>query len=308
MRVLLVGAGAVGTVFHRAIEQQKGSEVTFLLSKGKPKLLRTKIIDAATNELKVRERPASVEAGLRLPLVDTVLFCVRADQLDKAIDDVGPLAPGTRLATITPGTDGLALLRAKRPGHATVRVAPAFMAYFEDDVVHLWHPPFVKTPVLSEGDAADLAFAQELAQTLDAGGVPAQARERMMSGVDAGSDALNVLLGGYAIAGYDADALAADRDLLSLLGDAVGEAVTLGGAPGVVGFLARKTAGPLLRASILSATRLPARFSEMWRVHGPKIDTQTRAAVAALVERAHTLNKSVPALEKMRSRLSQVST
>ena len=303
MRVLLVGAGAVGIVFHRAIEQQKGSEVTFLLHKGKPKLLRTKIVDSTTNELRVREHPLAVEVGGRLPIVDTVLFCVRADQLDQAIDDVGPLAPGTRLATITPGPEGLALLRQKRPGHPAARVAPAFMAYFEDDVVQLWHPPFVKSPVTSEGDAADLAFAQELALTLDAGGVPAQARDHMMPGVDAGGDALKVLLGGYAIAKYDADALAADRELLTLLGEAVGEAVTLGGAPGVVGFLARKTAGPLLRASILSATRLPSRWSTMWRVHGPKIDAQTRGAVAALVDRAHMLNRPAPALEAMNARL-----
>ena len=306
MRVLLVGAGAVGIVLHRALEQQKGSEVTFLLSAGKPRLLRTKIVDSATNELRVRERPISIEAGTRLPIVDTVLFCVRADQLAKALDDVGPLAPGTRLATVTPGTDGLALLRERHPGHPAVRIAPAFMAYFDDDVVNLWHPPLVKTPVLSEGDTADLAFAEELAHALSAGGVPAQAREKMIAGVDAGGDALNVLLAGYALAKYDADVLAADRALLTLVGDAVGEAVTLGGAPGVLGFLARKTAGPLLRAGILSAVHMPARFSAMWRVHGPKLDSQTRGAVDALVERAQLLNRSVPALETIKSRL-QVS-
>ena len=306
MRVLLVGAGAVCIVFHRALEQQKGSEATFLMPSGKPRLLRTKIVDSATNELRVRERPASIEAGTRLPVVDTVLFCVRAEQLAKALDDVGPLAAGTRLATVTPGTDGLALLRARHPGHPAVRIAPAFMAYFEDDVVNLWHPPLVKTPVLSEGDAADLAFAEELAQALDAGGVPAQAREKMLAGVDAGGDALSVLLAGYALAKYDADALAADRSLLALVGDAVGEAVTLAGAPGFLGFFARKTAGPLLRAGILSAVHMPARFSAMWRVHGPKLDAQTRNAIDALVDRAHLLNRAVPALESMKSRL-QVS-
>ncbi len=306
MRVLLVGAGAVGIVFHRALEQQKGSEATFLMPSGKPRLLRTKIVDSATNELRVRERPVSIEAGTRLPVVDTVLFCVRAEQLAKALDDVGPLAAGTRLATVTPGIDGLALLRARHPGHPAVRIAPAFMAYFEDDVVNLWHPPLVKTPVLSEGDAADLAFAEELAQALDAGGVPAQAREKMLAGVDAGGDALSVLLAGYALAKYDANALAADRSLLALVGDAVGEAVTLAGAPGFLGFFARKTAGPLLRAGILSAVHMPARFSAMWRVHGPKLDAQTRNAIDALVDRAHLLNRAVPALESMKSRL-QVS-
>ena len=305
MRVLLVGAGAVGMVLHRALEQQKGNEVHFLVRPGrKAKLERSKIVDARTGELRVRERPTSVEIGQKLPHFDTVLFCVRADQVAAALDDVGMIPPRTRLATITPGPEGLALLRARHPGHPAVRIAPTFMAYTDGDAVVLWLPPLFKTPVSHEGDADSAAFATELAAAFDQGGIPSRAREKMIAGMDSGNDAFMPLLAAYALAGYDADVLRADRALLALTGEAIGEALLIGGAPGIAGAIARRAAAPVIRAALLTAApRLPESFRAMWRTHAPKIEAQTRATIESLSLRAKINGHTSTALVEMLHRL-----
>ena len=303
MRVLLVGAGAIGRVLYRALDQTKGNEVTFLVRPGRRAALeRLKVVDARSGEIRVRERPAAIELGQARPVVDTVLFCVRGDQLAAALDDVGAVLPGTRLATITPGPDGLTLLRARHAGHPVARVAPAFMAYAEADAIVTWFPPIVKTPVTPDGDeAGSAAFAEELAGALAAGGVPAAARAKMFAGIDAGGDAFMPVLAAYALAGYDAAALARDGALLDLTGGAVGEAMTIGGAPGFAGAMARRAAPPLVRAALAAAPRMPDTFRAMWRAHAPKIEAQTRAILADLVRRSG--DRPAPSLSELVRRL-----
>jgi ketopantoate reductase len=321
MRVLVVGAGAVGVVLFRALEQQKGNECTFLVRKGRKKdLERFKIVDARTGEMRVRERPAAVELGQVRPKVDTVLLCVRADQLGAALDDVGPLTQGTRLATITPGPEGLALLRARHPGHPVVRVAPAFMAYAADsrrraapdganegsveEAFIVWFPPLLHSPVSAEdGGPEARAFADELASALDAGGVPARARDRMIRGVDSGTAAMMPLLAAYGLAGFDGDALAQDRALLDLAAEAIADALALHGAPGIAGMIARRAAAPLVRAALVGGAALPARLRAMWRVHGPKIERQTRDAIEQLARRAREDGRPSTALDEILRRM-----
>ena len=76
------------------------------------------------------------------------------------------------------------------------------------------------------------------------------------------------------------------------------------GAPGIASSLVKRTAAPLLRAALGTASaRMPGSFSAMWRVHGPKIDGQTHASIVELVRRAEADGRSVPALSEMRNRL-----
>ena len=306
MRVLLVGVGAVGIVLHRTIEQQKGNEVTFLVRAGKKRALeRTKIVDARSGELRVRERPTAVEIGQVRPVYDTVLLCVRGEQLEAAIADLGPVAVNVRLATVTPGPEGLALLRARYPGHAAVRIAPVFMAYPDGDVIALWQPPVLKTSVChDDGDEASQKLADELAAALVVGGIPARARAKMPMGTDTATDAMAPLLAAYALSGYDADALARDRGLQTLAADAIAEVMALDGAPGIASALVRRATAPLVRIALSDAAqRMPGTFRAMWRAHGPKIDGQTHASISALVRRAQAEQREVPALEEMRHRL-----
>jgi ketopantoate reductase len=310
MRVLVVGAGAVGCAFYRALEQQKGNEATFLVRAGRKRgFERFKILDARTGEMRTRERPLCVEIGQARPGYDTVLFCVRADQLAAALDDVGELPAGARLATITPGRDGLALLRERHPGHAAVRIAPAFMAYLDGDAIVTWAPPLVKTPIAHEqGGDDDARFAEELASALVAGGVPARAVAHMPAGLDAGTDAFMPLLAAYALSNYDADTLVRDRALLALVGAATGEALTIAGAPGFAGTLARYAFAPVVRAALVAAApRLPETFRAMWRTHVPKIEKQTRDAISALSKRAHEGGRPSPSLDEVLRRLDALA-
>ncbi len=311
MRVLLVGAGAVGVVLARALEQTKGTELTFFLRPGKKLgFVRTKILDSRTGQLHVRERPTCVELGQKRPVFDTVLFCVRAEQLLPAIADVGELDPRVRVATITPGPDGLALLRAKYPGHPSARIGPAFMAYPEGDTITVWHPPLLKTPVChEEGGAESAAFAAELASMLELGGVPARARDRMIPGVDSATDAMAPLLAVYGLAGYDACVLAGDPALLGLAGDAIAEVLALAGVPGIASAIARRATAPLVRAALNQAVpRLPAGIRSMWRTHAPKIDAQTRDALRDLGARARAQGHSADALGELARRMDQRPT
>src|SRR5262245_40791134 len=115
MRVLIVGAGAVGVVLGRAIESIKGNEVTFFVRRGK-KPPRIKIVDDKTGELTARERPATVEEGQVLPPVDIVILAVRADQFEAAAEVAARVPGQPRLATATAGLDDLPRLRARFPG------------------------------------------------------------------------------------------------------------------------------------------------------------------------------------------------
>jgi hypothetical protein len=179
------------------------------------------------------------------------------------------------------------------------------MAYADGDAIVTWTPPLVKTPITSDGDNKDdVRFAEELAAALVAGGVPARASTHMPTGLDAGSDAFMPLLAAYALSQYDADALVRDRALLSLVGAATGEALTIAGAPGFTGTLARYAFAPVVRAAMIAAApRLPETFRAMWRTHAPKIERQTHDAIAALSKRAHDSGRPSPSLDELLQRL-----
>ena len=307
MRVLLMGAGSVGLVLGRALEQQKGNDVCFLLRPGRKKAFeRYKLLDAKSGELRTRERPTAVELGQVRPAFDTLLLCVRADQIDAALDDVGPLAKDVRIATIAPGTDELPRVQARHPHNIVVRMKPLFMAYPDGDVTVTWFPPLVKSLIIADERSESVAFATELAAALEAGGVPARATDRQV-GLDAGNDVMMPVLAAYSIAGYDGDSLRRDRDLLELTGRAVGEALLVDGAPGVAGMLARRAAGPLIKAAVASAPGLPGTFRTMWRTHVPKIEAQTRGMIDAIISRGAAGNRDTPALTELRRRMDRVN-
>jgi ketopantoate reductase len=300
MRALLVGVGAVGTVVHRALEEQKGNEITFLLRPGAQKPIRTKILDVRTGALRVRERPMSIESDKVRPIVDAIVLCVRADQLSSALDAIGPVTPETRFLITSPAE--LSVIHDRYPGHIAARFVPTFMAYMQDEVAHVWQPPLVKSMVQFD-DEQSRSFAEEVAKALETGGVPARARPLAQS-VDSAGNALNVVLAGYALAQYDADAFANDKRTLGLVGDAISEVLKLDGAPGF-GMFAKAAAAPLLRGMLGASGAMPESWRAMWRTHGPKIDGQTRKTIEDILERAKLLNRDVPALAEINTRLQK---
>jgi NADPH:quinone reductase-like Zn-dependent oxidoreductase len=173
MRILVVGAGAVGVVLTRALEVTKANEVTYLVRAGKKaQLPRVKIVDARSGEIHVREKPAVVEQGQVLPQADTVLFCVRKDQLDEALGVLDALPKDARIVTLTDA-------RARLPGRVVAQVMPVFSCKRDGDVFRLWKPPLAPSLVSWESDERSREFAEEIARDLSTGGLRARAVRKL---------------------------------------------------------------------------------------------------------------------------------
>jgi len=298
----MVGAGAVGVVLTRALERTKGHDVTFLVRKGRRAgLVRTRVIDAKTGELTVRERPAVVEEGQPLPTVDTLILAVRGDQLDAALAVAEQLPPTVRVATVTPGFDDLATLRARLPGRPTARIVPVFNAWSDGDALKLWLPPLAKTTVSygEGGTDGDRAFAEELATAFTAGGLPAKATrdEPPPSAIAAGTP----LLAAYELAGWDLDALVRDRELRTLAERASKEALRTYVGGGLLGRAAAFVTP--IGLAIRATNAMPSHLKDMWRAHGPKIAGQTRTMLDAVIARAERDNSPHASLSDLRRRL-----
>ena len=175
----MVGAGAVGCVLTRALEQTKGNDVVYFVRRGRKKQLqRVKLLDARTNTITVREKPQVIEAGDPLSVFDTVVLAVRADQLDGALAVVDelPKKDELRIACASPGLDDLERVRARAPGRPAVQIQPGFLAYAQGDSIRWWNPPLSRTLISFGDDGSAQPFAEELASALSKGGVPSRAK------------------------------------------------------------------------------------------------------------------------------------
>lgn len=314
MRILMVGAGAVGTVLTRAIEKTKGHDVTYYVRAGRKKLLsRVKLLDAKSGELYVRERPAVIEPQDPLPVFDTAILAVRADQLDEALDVVARLSGEVRIASTSAGFDDLVRIRARFPGRAAVQILPMFMAYPDGtDAIRWWLPPLARTLVTDQGgpgdgatgDEASKQFAEELTQVFVAGGLPARAVRGLGGARDAVFGAGMPILASLELAGWDVGALAHDKGLRTLASRAATEglrAMSGGVASRLLGFAPSPLVAMLLRV----APAMPKDVQAMWRVHGPKIAGQTREILDRVIARGVARSAETGSLSELRRRLDQ---
>jgi ketopantoate reductase len=308
MRVLMVGAGAVGSVLTRAIEQTKSHDVTYLVRPGRKKsLTRVKLLDARSGTITVREKPSVLEAGDPLPIFDTVIFAVRGDQLDEAMHilDQLPRREELRVATASAGLDDVVRLRARLPGRPVAQIVPMFLAYPEHDVIKWWNPPLGRTQITWEGDPDARAFAEELAATFQAGGLPSRARNSLGRARDAIFAAGMPLLGTLELAGWDFAAWAQSAELRGLASTGLREGVAAM-APPTVGRLAGLAPQAVLAAMLRVAPRmLTDDVRAMWRVHGPKIAGQTRHMLDQIIARGSEQSRPTAALVELRRRLGQ---
>src|SRR5579871_3233490 len=114
MRILIIGAGAVGAVLARALEKNKGHDVAYLVREHKP--ARVKLLDVRTGELHVRERPQAFTASDTLYAFDLAILAVRGDQLDGALDAAAKVPGAPKLAVAAAGFDAIDRVRARFPG------------------------------------------------------------------------------------------------------------------------------------------------------------------------------------------------
>jgi ketopantoate reductase len=307
MRILMVGAGSVGAVLTRFLEN-KNNEVTYYVRAGrKAQLARIKLLDARSGELHVRERPTAIEPSQPLPAADTVILAVRADQLDEALDVVARLstAEHVRIATASAGFDDLARVRARFPGRAAAQIIPLFFAYPDGDVVRWWSPPLAKTLISDEHDEASRPFAEELAAALQANGLPARAVRSLARARDAVLAAGMPVLATFELAGWDFGALARDGELRKLASRSMREGMRAMVKNRLASRLIGLTPAPLISTMLRAAPQVvPRGVQEMWRVHGPKIAGQTRALLDTLIARADGHDDE--SLKDLRSRLDKV--
>lgn len=289
MRILIVGAGSVGAVLGRYLEN-KTNEVTYYVRAGrKAQLSRIKLLDARTGALHVRERPQVVEPSHQLPVVDTVILAVRAEQLDEALELCGklPQADGLRLVSASAGFSDLERLRARFPGRPAVQLVPLFFAYPDGDVVRWWNPPLAKTLITDEHDEASRPFAEELAAALAASGLPARALRSIGRARDAALAASMPVLASFELAGWDFDALSRDGELRALASRSMREGLRAMVKNPIASRLIGWAPAPLISTMLRAAPKMvPKDVKEMWRVHGPKIAGQTRALLDTLIARA----------------------
>ncbi len=299
MRVLIVGAGCVGSVLARFLEATKSNEVTYYVrADRKAQLTRVKLLDARTGELHVRERPIRIEPSERPPAVDTVILAVRGDQLDEAMLIIPRLDATTRICTVSAGHDDLARLRERFPDRAIVHLVPMFFAFPDGDAIRWWNPPLARTLVSWENDEPSHAFADELVKDLTAGGLPSRAVRTIEKTRQALLAAFTPVLAGWELAGWDAAELARNPELRKLAADGMKEALRgLPTSARLFGFVPRFLYQTAMRAVPL----LPTDTKEMWRVHGPKIAGQTRQEIDALVAQS---SGHADGLRELRRRLS----
>ncbi len=287
MRVVIVGAGAVGVLIGVQLEHKK-HEVAYLVRKGRrAEMKRLLLVHASSGETRCRERPTVFEEGEAVPPFELALLCVRGDQVEAAAATVAAhLPPTVAIGVAAPAP--IARLRAAHPGGPVFAIVPMFWSWPEAPGTWRWMvPPLAKTLVSGEGDAAADAKAKELAEALTAAGLPARTApsvERSAAGPMATGVAL---LAGWELAEWDLDRLCRDKPLRKLTASAMAEAARIAGPEsGTLGRLLALAPGRALDVVLMAAPRLvPSRMDEMWRVHGPKIRAQTRAMLDELLAR-----------------------
>jgi ketopantoate reductase len=304
VRALVIGAGAVGVVLARFLEATKQNEITLYVRAGR-RPTRLKLLDAKSGELHVRERPAAVEAGQRLPPVETAILAVRGDQLDEALAVVAQLPDGTRVATVTAaGFDDVQRVRARFPGRAVAQIIPQFLAYPDGDAIRWWVPPLARTLITWESDDAARPLAEELAGDLTKNGLKTRAVATVAGNRDALVAAGTPMLVGFELAGWDLDALNRDRELRKLASRAMCEAVQAVPGGGVAALLLRLSPRPLLSLMMGAAGSLASDdVQAMWKIHGPKIAAQTHQTLDELVRRADERGRPSDGLKELRRRL-----
>jgi ketopantoate reductase len=309
MRIAIVGAGAVGVVMGVSLEHGK-HEITYLVRRGrKAGMKQLLLVHASTGATRCRERPIVAELGDKMAPFENALLCVRGDQAREAMEIVNQHLPPTCAVGVAAASDGsLDELRALHPGGPVYTIVPMFSAWSEENSVWRWFlPPLVKTMVSGEGDAKADAAATELAAALTAVGIPAKAIPSLRKSLATPFAAGLALLAGWELASWDLSSLAGNRDLRKLTGAAMAEAARLAGAEaeGIGAKLLAHAPGSALGLLLAAMPRLvPKNAHAMWRNHGPKIRTQTRAQLDALL--AHADPGRVARLAELRRRLPAI--
>ncbi|MEV7174906.1 2-dehydropantoate 2-reductase [Streptomyces sp. NPDC093224] len=164
MRILTVGAGAVGGFFGARLAAA-GQDVTFLVRPARAEALAARGLRVEGQGEKLHLAPRLVTAGSVGGPYDLVLLSVKATSLGAALDDAGPaVGPGTAVVPLLNGMAHLDALAA-RLGPAAVLggVAKVVTTLNEDgDIVRMAPPAVVLTGELDARPSARVDAVREV--------------------------------------------------------------------------------------------------------------------------------------------------
>ncbi|MET0390541.1 MAG: 2-dehydropantoate 2-reductase N-terminal domain-containing protein [Polyangiales bacterium] len=306
MDVIVVGAGAVGTVIGGLLAQA-GHHVSWLAHSQTPRPDAWALQRAGTAA--ITSGPLRwIMPGAEPPASAWVIVCVRTPQLVAALRDVaehlGPTRAvaiatvtldGARAAARSAGLSGPVLALHVSFGAGALAAAPERVT---------WFPFSLPTTVSAEGQRPQLTAARQLATALSRAGLPTTAalsRNGMMRFI---AIATTVVLPAWELHSWRITQLAADRELRELTARALHECARAF-AP-TDGWFRWLALGLPRVAYALALRALPLLMGQptraLWLAHGPKVHDQTRHWLNELLSRAAHAHTTLPALSELRGR------
>ncbi|MCB9730448.1 MAG: ketopantoate reductase [Deltaproteobacteria bacterium] len=319
MRVLLVGAGAVGQVYGETLARG-GAEVGFLV---KPAHAGEAQDGYALHALRTWRRPRSsvfVPDAVFTQLGeaaqerwDQLWLCVSSTALRKpGFEDILARIDADLLVALQPGLEDRHWLLERWPADRLVRGVIPLIAYQSplpgrDDQpagIAWWLPPFAKVPF----DGPEAAVARVVAP-LCAGGWPARHVTHAPEGAASISAILMPHLVALESAGWSFDALrrgdgldaasAASREALAIVAHGLGLPTPA---------FARRLSPGRIRALMAVAPKLmPLPLEPYLAWHFTKVGDQTRQHMEHYIERGQAAGLSTAALESLYARLDRPS-
>jgi len=295
LHVAIVGMGALGRVYGVRLARRAACEVTFVVRTARPSApvhLQRIDGDGAADSLDAPTVAVSIPDA-----ADVILVCVRAEQLDPALDRLLEAEPDVPVVVLTPMLPP-DLDRMVRVHGARLRAAmPGVVSYFTPDGgCRYWLPRVA--PTLVDAEEPVPASVHDLVRALATAGFGGRLEPRVHETNPATTISFIPLAMGVDAAG-GVEALLGDSALLRLTLDAVGEGLALaarvGHTPTWIDLLAR-FAGPLsLRIGVgIVRSRAPEALTYVEEHFGRKLHAQNVAMARTIVGMAG--DKGVPAV------------
>lgn len=319
MKVLLVGAGAVGQVYGHFLAQG-GAEVAFMVrpkyaaaardgfvlyprKRGKPATpVRFEGFDVLTEIAEVAARDW-----------DAVILCVSSTALRSGtwVADLMPAIGDATVVTLQPGLDDYAFLTERVPAERVVSGLIALASWTAPldgepagaSGTAYWVPPMAKFPFSGERAASIVAAFR-------AGGMPARRHRDVQTAAAFAVPLLQAQICALECAGWSFANVRADKPLRRAAFDVMREA-------SAVAAIERGAKPPLpqrlLRPTLISwILRLAARLAPMdierfFQFHYTKVKDQSRDLLDTWIERADAGGLESSALRDMRERLADVA-
>ena len=318
MRVLIVGAGAVGQVYGRHLAAG-GAEVGVYVRKKYAAACQAGLTLYPLNDSRDPDRcrttfqPIAVRSTPE-QLVgehwDQVWLCISSTALWSG-DWLTPLlaaAPSATIVSLQPGLKDRDKLLEKLPAARLVMGMIAFIAWqapLPGESLHppgimYWHPPLSPSPFSGPDDAV-----HRIVSALTAGKCPAKAAADVPRQSATGSALLMPTIGALELAGWSLPALGRPPHA-AIAAAAAREAMAIAAAwhssppPAITG-LVRPW---LLRLVTVLAPRLvPFDLQTYLRYHFTKVGDQTRASLRTLIEQGQRNHQPTAALEQLSAQL-----